>query len=578
MENFLVQTTLIAVPPPPAAAEEAAPAPVPGPGLDDCLYYLVRAGYAREAGRACGVTSVSWRLDANLWRALAWRRHGPAQRSRLHWACMRGLLPRVVELLEWGSDIEAEDAEGLRPLHLASVHGCLAVARELLSRGARVGAATATGRTPLHEASAWGRVEVARLLIDGGADVEARCGATLTPLHVACVEGRAAAAQFLVVHGGADVEARAGNGATALVFAAQVGHEAVLRALLAAGAVVGARREDGLTALHCASQRNNEAELAALLEHANAADVALLDNRGRSARDIARTGAIRAKLDFAAGADDINAVDSLGDSQLQRASRCGDLQLVRELVRRGARVAAETAGGRTALHNALLNGHSKVAEFLLDNGANPVSKVSKDGNATPLHAACFSGAMGIVRMLLARGADVHARMTDGMTPLLCAAKERDKLDDATPASEDNEIDDGVNRGHIVCALVAAGADVMARAPNGLTALHLFGKHGVAWAAMRALLSSGPDVNAQDALGSTPLHMASEAGLPHNVALLIDAGADINMQNNKGESALQLAERTVPSAGARSNGLKRQAADRARIVELLLLRGARKADE
>ena len=127
------------------------------PKLDDVVCYLALAGYVREAEAASGINSDVWRRDVQLRWVTVKARHGRLKRTRLHWACMKGLLPRVVELLEWKSDIEAADKNGNTPLHLASWKGHVEVVRELVRRGAQIGAKRKSSSTPLHTASVWPR-------------------------------------------------------------------------------------------------------------------------------------------------------------------------------------------------------------------------------------------------------------------------------------------------------------------------------------------------------------------------------------------------------------------------------------
>lgn len=94
---------------------------------------------------------------------------------------------------------------------------------------------------------------------------------------------------------------------------------------------------------------------------------------------------------------------------------------------------------------------------------------------------------------------------------------------------------------ITADLLAAGADVNARATNGFGVMPLHsavagGHEGVAI----ALIDAGADVNASQSHGWTPLHGAAHNGLIGTVRTLIAAGADRGARNDDGVSAADLA--------------------------------------
>ncbi len=74
---------------------------------------------------------------------------------------------------------------------------------------------------------------------------------------------------------------------------------------------------------------------------------------------------------------------------------------------------------KTALHFAAAGGHLGVVRLLLDRGAD-VNSTTMRGE-TPLHLAATEGNAACAKLLLERGADVHASVTAGSTPLYYAA-------------------------------------------------------------------------------------------------------------------------------------------------------------
>jgi hypothetical protein len=82
-------------------------------------------------------------------------------------------------------------------------------------------------------------------------------------------------------------------------------------------------------------------------------------------------------------------------------------------------------GGRTMLYQAVLAGWSRVAEFLLANGAdvnaqNPSSR-NPNYSDTALHAAVMGGNKAMVKLLIDKGAVVDSRDGNNQTPLYVAA-------------------------------------------------------------------------------------------------------------------------------------------------------------
>ncbi len=99
------------------------------------------------------------------------------------------------------------------------------------------------------------------------------------------------------------------------------------------------------------------------------------------------------------------------DDPLLDAARRGELEAVRELIRRGADVDAVRGDGMTALHFAAERGHAEVARALIDAGA-AVGAGTRIGRYAPLHLAARGGHGTIVARLLEAGADPNAATTN----------------------------------------------------------------------------------------------------------------------------------------------------------------------
>lgn len=123
--------------------------------------------------------------------------------------------------------------------------------------------------------------------------------------------------------------------------------------------------------------------------------------------------------------------------------------------------------------------------------------------AEDLISAAERGDAAVVKVLLAKGADVNAKDDGGRTALMTA-------------SDNGHLD-------VVKALLAKGADVNATASNGWTALMAASYNGHV-DVVKTLLAKGTDVNAKDNDGATALDVATAAGHAEVGALLRQADA------------------------------------------------------
>jgi uncharacterized protein len=91
-------------------------------------------------------------------------------------------------------------------------------------------------------------------------------------------------------------------------------------------------------------------------------------------------------------------------------------------------------------------------------------------------------------------------------------------------------------------LVAKGADVNARAPDGTTAL-MWAAHNDEVDLTRALLKKGADVRAENLYGTSAMQQAAIGAYTPILRLLLQAGADVESPNPEHQTALMLVART-----------------------------------
>ena len=410
-------------------------------------------------------------------------------------AVKAGHVTAVDELLADGVSVTAAEVDGTTALHWAAHHDRLEIAGLLLDAGAAVDAANRYGVTPLALASVNGSTPMITRLLEAGADPNLPNPEGETPLMTAARTGNGEAIEALLEHGAAVDAVEGWRGQTALMWATAQNQAAAVEALLAAGADANARSGRGFTPVLFAAREGHVDVLEALVRAGADVDDALPSNR-MSALVLA---VYNAQYDFA------KALLELGADP-------------------------DTAGnGWTALHQVVWTRRPNL-------GRNPPFPV-------PLGEL---DAFDLVRALAAAGADLDARQTAeprdgnrnmlnriGSTPFLQAAKVADT--------------------EMMQLLVDLGADPSITTEQGVTPLMAASGVGIwkigenpgtndeALAAVELAWELGNDVNAADTNGDTALHGAIHRGAGNVVRFLVEKGADIDVVNDKGWSALSVAQ-------------------------------------
>jgi len=162
--------------------------------------------------------------------------------------CLVALLALTVSALAQTPPGPAE-LQAYRGLHAAAAKGDIAEIGRLVRSGARIGARDSRARTPLHVAAFMRKLEVARALMQLGADANALEAQKYDIVTIAAVADDVPMLK-VALEGGC----KAGNitspyYGTALIAAAHLGHDEVVRTLIAAKAPLDHVNNLGWTAL-----------------------------------------------------------------------------------------------------------------------------------------------------------------------------------------------------------------------------------------------------------------------------------------------------------------------------------------
>jgi ankyrin repeat protein len=261
-------------------------------------------------------------------------------------------------------------------------------------------------------------------------------------------------------------------------------------------------------------------------------------NAVESLSDLIRAGNREAVLAAITSPDlDVNARGSDGSTALLWATYGADHELVKALLKRGAKANISNQYGSSPLTEAVKLNDAELVHLLLDARADPNS-VNQDGQ-TVLMLASYLGSLQIAKLLIDKGAGVNAiESFRGQTALMWAAAE--------------------NHPDIVDLLLARHADVKVRAKfddwprqmtsepraqfratGGLTAL-LYAVRSGCYQCTVALVKAGADVNQPNPDGITPLINAIDNRNYDIAMFLLDKKANPSAWDMTGRTPLYVA--------------------------------------
>lgn len=327
---------------------------------------------------------------------------------------------RVAPLIKKGLKINITDGLGNTPLNAAISRHLFETAKLLVENGADVNFKDAFGNTALHNAVS-SRDPYAKNLVDviikHKADINAKNGSGSTPLDYAIISNCSERIISKLIESGADVNAADYHGDTPLhkatgninIMQILLGKKANINAynhdketplwrvidppdlskpkiknlkfMIKNGANLNARDNMGDTILHCASGKteNNEG-IEQLLS-------IILDNY-----------------------KNINSLNYRGRTPLAHAVTSNNLNIVKFLVKKHAKIDIKDYDGITCLDIAIREYYNKIAQFLINN-----IDINSECAKASFHLAARENNLDIVRFFLKKGIDVNAQDLDGNT-------------------------------------------------------------------------------------------------------------------------------------------------------------------
>ena len=373
-----------------------------------------------------------------------------------------------------------------------------------------------------------------------------------TPLFYAANDGHDAVVKLLLGTASVGANLRDLWGQASLLYAAKNGHEAVVKLLLRIGnAEVDAKDERGRTSLFYAVENRHEAMVKLLIT--SKADVNAKDTRGRTPLVHAAENGHEAmvKLLITSNAD-IDAKNIGGRTPLFYAAEKGHEAIVKLLITSKADIDAKDTRGRTPLFYAAEKGHEAIVKLLITSKADIDAKDT--GGQTPLLLAAGNGHNGVVeQLLLTSNAGIDSSDQVGQTPLLLAAEKGHNgvfklllLHGANPELEDKDgrraIQRAIDHGHNDIVMMMINAKVCYDLEDGFkrTLLHRAARNGKA-RTLKLLLENCPDldINARGDKGETALHDAVEQGHISTCQVLVGFGARTDIKDGAGRTARQV---------------------------------------
>jgi ankyrin repeat protein len=419
-----------------------------------------------------------------------------ARLSRERIATLGGNAPAIPDGIPAISDKESQEIARLQDLIKNSP--------DLLNTGT-------DGVSTLVRAAREGWMKAAALLLDHGVKIDEPRGKT-SAIHAAASNGRKAMIELLIARG-ADLNIVDQQQRTALQIATELARFEVARVLVERGADPNAGWSDGEdigSPLHYACIHENLPMVRLLLDkRADVNAISKSESVGVPVMGSPLMAAIRSQnlelvtllLDRGAKPDLKVTGKSSVASPISEAVQSGSIPIVEKLLERGVSVKDSWL-----VFVAASNNDSKMVRLLVAKGADINAKFSEGNQTTAMHAV--AGSLEMTKLLLELGASPKVTDAAKFTPLHTAISLYSAINAPVSTSE-NERDPFPT----IQLLVKHGAPINAQTNDGVTPLHLALSRKTPNDVIDWLLANGADPNIKDVQSLPP---ASYAPLPQRL--------------------------------------------------------------
>ncbi|KAJ3666966.1 hypothetical protein Zmor_002382 [Zophobas morio] len=426
----------------------------------------------------------------------------------IHYACIFYRTNKMLFhfLLDKGADVNLPDINGRLPMYYAIRAKDVILVEMFVENGAKVNLPVCEGRLPLHYACEEASWKIVDLLMKNGAKVDAPDVNGKLPIHDACCKTELKVPQLLLKYG-AKVNVRDFQGRQPLHYACETSDSNMVSFLVQNGARVDVFDAQGWLPMHFALKNLSFCEevVSFLTDKGQSVDVS-----GEIGRQLLNHVVTNGQVQTVRWLLENGALDGDGEHILHYACKHQNLDVVKLLLAKGAKLNLPDAKGKLPIHYACKNLEAEIVQMLLSSGSEVDVPDAK--GRFPIHIACKNKRVNIVGILLAKDAKVNIPDAKGKLPIHYACKSWDH--------------------NLVRLLLENDAKINVQSAKGKLPI-LKACEYCHPPTIKLLLEKGSEVNTQDSRGRLPIHIACRGDWPTVTQLLLEYHSEINIPDGDG---------------------------------------------